>query len=147
MSHPQNLNGPDPEIGTDCLIPHYSISNDPFAQVGLGQYPPQSAPNRAHPDVSDFADGSGHIFSMYLEMATEEDKKMVEDWKADADGILIFVCLSSDIVLLLHAHPMAIDWSILRCRRNVDICIDSGYTTEPTGYFQLLPREHLSDAC
>ena len=28
---------------------------------------------------------------MYLELATEEDKKMVEDWKADADGILIFV--------------------------------------------------------
>ena len=140
MSHPQNLNVPDPEIGTDCLIPHYSISNDSFAQVGLGQYPPQSAPNQAHPAVSDFADGSGHIFSMYLEMATEEDKKMVEDWKADADGILIFVCLSSDIVLLLHAHAMAIDWSILRCCRNVDICIDSGYSTEPTGHFKLLPR-------
>ena len=30
---------------------------------------------------------------MYMEMATEEDKKMVEDWKADADGILIFVRL------------------------------------------------------
>ena len=29
-------------------------------------------------------------------MATEEDKKMVEDWKADADGILIFVCLILD---------------------------------------------------
>ena len=28
---------------------------------------------------------------MYFEMATEEDKRMVEDWKADADGILIFV--------------------------------------------------------
>ena len=28
---------------------------------------------------------------MYLGMATEEDKRMVEDWKADADGILIFV--------------------------------------------------------
>ena len=41
---------------------------------------------------------------------------------------------------------MAIDWSILCCCRNVDICVDSGYPTEPTGYFQLLPREHLSDA-
>ena len=28
---------------------------------------------------------------MYLEMASEEDKKMVDGWKADADGILIFV--------------------------------------------------------
>ncbi len=30
---------------------------------------------------------------MYMEMATEEDKKMAENWKADADGILIFVRL------------------------------------------------------
>ena len=28
---------------------------------------------------------------MYLEMATEEDKKMAENWKDDANGILIFV--------------------------------------------------------
>ena len=28
---------------------------------------------------------------MYMEMATEEDKQMAENWKADADGILIFV--------------------------------------------------------
>ncbi len=30
---------------------------------------------------------------MYLERAEEEDKKLVESWKADADGILIFVRL------------------------------------------------------
>ena len=30
---------------------------------------------------------------MYLEMAVEEDKKMAENWQADADGILIFVRL------------------------------------------------------
>jgi len=28
---------------------------------------------------------------MYLEMAAEEDKKMAENWKGDADGILIYV--------------------------------------------------------
>ncbi|KAH9035999.1 hypothetical protein EDB83DRAFT_1767726 [Lactarius deliciosus] len=50
------------------------------------QYPPQSAQNQA----SNFVDGSGPIFSMYMDMATEEDKKMAENWKADADGILIF---------------------------------------------------------
>jgi hypothetical protein len=37
---------------------------------------------------------------MYLEMATEEDKKMVEDWKADADGILIFVRLYNLLLCL-----------------------------------------------
>ena len=40
---------------------------------------------------SDHVDGSGPIFSLYLEMASEEDKKMAESWKDDADGILIFV--------------------------------------------------------
>ena len=39
---------------------------------------------------------------------------------------------------------MVIDWSILRRCRNVDICIDSGSSTEPPGHFQLLSREYLS---
>ncbi|KAH9057284.1 hypothetical protein EDB87DRAFT_1126221 [Lactarius vividus] len=38
---------------------------------------------------------------MYLEMATEEDKKMIEGWKADADGILIFTGLFSAAVASL----------------------------------------------
>ncbi|KAF8257623.1 hypothetical protein EI94DRAFT_1541594, partial [Lactarius quietus] len=35
------------------------------------------------------------IFSMYLERAKEEDERMIENWKADADGILIFTGLFS----------------------------------------------------
>ena len=73
------------------VSPPFSIALS--AQIGDGQYPPQSAQNLTPKDVSNFVDGSGPIFSMYMEMATEEDKKMVEDWKADADGILIFVRL------------------------------------------------------
>ena len=37
---------------------------------------------------------------MYLEMATEVDKKMAENWKDDADGILIFVCLYLRFLIL-----------------------------------------------
>ncbi len=73
---------------------------------------------------------------MYLEMATEEDKKMVENWKADADGILIFVSLSSNLVL--HTNSIVIDWFILCCCRVVDLSVDSGHSTEPTGNLQLL---------
>ena len=69
---------------------------------------------------------------MYFQMATEEDKKMVESWKADADGILIFVRLSSDLVL--HANSMVIDWSILRCCRNFDLGVNTGYPTESSGH-------------
>jgi hypothetical protein len=75
-------------------------------------------------------------------MATEEDKKMVENWKADADGILIFVRLSFNIVL--HADSSVIDWSILRCCRNLDLSFNSGYSTKPTGHLQFLPRKYLS---
>jgi hypothetical protein len=46
----------------------------------------------------DLVNGSGPLFSLYLGMAEEEDRKMAESWKADADGILVFVspscCLS-----------------------------------------------------
>ncbi|KAF8259824.1 hypothetical protein EI94DRAFT_1531318, partial [Lactarius quietus] len=41
------------------------------------------------------------IFSMYLELAKEEDEKMAENWKADADGILIFTGLFSAAVATL----------------------------------------------
>ena len=73
---------------------------------------------------------------MYFQMATEEDKKMVESWKADADGILIFVRLSSDLSsdLVLHANSMVIDWSLLCCCRNVDLGVYTGYSTESSGH-------------
>ncbi|KAH9011965.1 hypothetical protein EDB83DRAFT_348331 [Lactarius deliciosus] len=75
------------------------------SHIGPGRgdhpYPPQSAPTQEPRGMSNFVDGSGPIFSMYLEMATEEDKKMVEGWKADADGILIFTGLFSAAVASL----------------------------------------------
>ncbi|KAN0128008.1 hypothetical protein V8E53_014185 [Lactarius tabidus] len=63
--------------------------------------PPHSARNQESRATSDFVDGSGQIFSMYLEMATEEDKKMAENWKDNADGILIFTGLFSAAVASL----------------------------------------------
>ncbi|KAH9051060.1 hypothetical protein EDB87DRAFT_1836874 [Lactarius vividus] len=77
--------------------PHEDIN---IMEAGIGprtgdyQYPPQSAENQASQGVSNFVDGSGPIFSMYLEMASEEDKKMAEGWKADADGILYLLVYS-----------------------------------------------------
>jgi hypothetical protein len=98
---PETINVPNAGIGTDNLVLPRPLS---FLspQIGDDQYPPHSAQNQASAasrNVSSFVDGSGPIFSMYLEMATEEDTKIVENWKADADGILIFVRLSSDLML------------------------------------------------
>ena len=91
-----NINAPDAGIGE---IPFsHTVRSLPFslsgpAPIGGNPYPPQSAPAQAPQGVPDFVDGSGPIFSMYLEMAKEEDEKMAENWKADAEGILIFVRL------------------------------------------------------
>ena len=60
------------------------------ADEGDPQDPPSSQ-NQELKGISDHVDGSGPIFSLYLEMAAEEDKKMTDNWKDDADGILIFV--------------------------------------------------------
>ena len=67
------------------------------------QDPRHSVPNQASHGEPDYVDGSGLIFSMYLERAEEEDKKMVENWKADADGILIFVRLHFQTLFLVSA--------------------------------------------
>jgi hypothetical protein len=97
----ETVNESNVGTGTDDLPLHYSLST-PFSPASLAQIGEdlsrpqlaQLAPNPASYSASNFVDGSGQIFSMYLEMATEEDKRMVENWKADADGILIFVRLS-----------------------------------------------------
>ena len=79
---------------------------------------------------------------MYLEMATEDDKKMVEDWQADADGILIFVRLESN--LGAYINSVVIDGSILRCCCDLDLTVNSRHPTEPTGHLKFLPRKYLS---
>ena len=98
QAYHETIDVPSGENGTDKLLPllyprHSNFLTAPSAQIGDDQY--LSRPQNQV--LSDFVDGSGPIFSMYLEMATEDDKKMVEDWKADADGILIFVRLSSNL--------------------------------------------------
>ena len=70
---------------------------------------------------------------MYLEMAVEEDKKMAESWKADAEGILVFVRIQM-FLSILHTDSSLVDRFILCRRRIVDLSIDSGPSTEPTGY-------------
>ena len=60
--------------------------------TGDPRYPPQPAQHEGeHEGESNFVDGSDHFFTMYTEMAGEEDNKMAERWQADAEGILVFV--------------------------------------------------------
>jgi len=47
--------------------------------------------------------GSEALFSMYLDRVIEEDRKMVESWKGDAEGMLTFTGLFSAAVAALLA--------------------------------------------
>ena len=57
-------------------------------------YPPEPGRNQASQRAS-FVDGSGPLFSMYVDMTAEQDRDMAKSWKGDADGILVFV--STDV--------------------------------------------------
>ncbi|KAF8258903.1 hypothetical protein EI94DRAFT_1070312 [Lactarius quietus] len=94
-----------PVLSPMSQTPPAYVNTDADRGPGAGdhKYPAaQSAQTTQAPQgISNFVDGSGPIFSMYLDMAAEEDKKMAESWKADADGILIFTGLFSAAVASL----------------------------------------------
>ena len=137
---------PEAGIGT---APHitlfFTFSLITPATKGSHQHPPHSAQAQARQGVSNFADGSGLIFAMYSDMATEEDKKMAESWKADADGILIFVRLHH--LLVLQTDSMVVDRVVLCCCCIIDLSVNSGHSTKLAGYLQLLSCKHLSSYC
>jgi hypothetical protein len=51
----------------------------------------RSSPNQPLQGEPNFGDSSWPLFSMYSKAADVEDKKKVDQWQKDADGILIFV--------------------------------------------------------
>ena len=99
MSHilHEAINIPDSGIGTAAFPHHFILAiltyYLPLKAAAICIRPSQCWLKHLKTYLP-FVDGSGPIFSMYMEMATEEDKKMAENWKADADGVLIFVRLS-----------------------------------------------------
>jgi len=108
-------------------------------------YPPQSGQNRPPQGESGFADSSGPLFAMYLGLSEEEDKKMTENWKGDADGILFFVSLHSTCSVSTHVYPEHEDWFILRRRRSIRCGIRPGPQAKFPGYLGVLPGQHLSN--
>jgi hypothetical protein len=62
---------------------------------------PLPAPSGESQAESNYTDGSGALFSMYLNRAEEEDNKAAERWKGDADGILVFVrCVAAEPAII-----------------------------------------------
>ena len=127
---------------------HMTLSSpfSPPAQTDNPQYPPLLT--QIQPPQKLSVDGSWPIFSQYLEMAKEEDERMTDNWKADADGIIIFVRHYNILYPALHLRQLIdssfTDRSILSCCRILDLSVYSGPSTGPTGRLQFLPRQYLS---
>ncbi|KAH9987833.1 hypothetical protein BJV77DRAFT_1024490 [Russula vinacea] len=89
-------------MGSLDAIPHIegiSLSDEGhFYDI---ENPPLPASGGESQAESNYTDGSGALFSMYLNRAEEEDKKAAERWKGDADGILVFVRLTRDLLLVV----------------------------------------------
>ncbi|KAH9036017.1 hypothetical protein EDB83DRAFT_2415300, partial [Lactarius deliciosus] len=75
------------------------MSNE-AAITGASQYLPLLTQelNSSSRAMSDFADGSDALFSMYNEMAAERDRKLAENWREDANGIMLLSGLLSATV-------------------------------------------------
>ena len=71
----------------------------------VDRYPPQPTPNQPPQPFqgrSDYSDSSWPLYSMYSNIAEDEDDKMAERCQKDKDGTLIFV--SSHISAQMTPH-------------------------------------------
>jgi hypothetical protein len=75
---------------------------------------------------SNFVDGSDHFFTMYMEMAREDDKKMAERLQTDADRILVFVRTDYSSLQVVPASSLSTDRSILCYRCDITCDINPG---------------------
>ena len=68
---------------------------------------------------------------------------MVESWKGDAKGMLVFVGLH--IISQFSAYNIEIvDWSILRCGCGIARIVRPEYSAGIAGHLSLLSRKYLS---
>ncbi|KAI0260846.1 hypothetical protein BC834DRAFT_502929 [Gloeopeniophorella convolvens] len=101
----------------------------------------QNVPGGDQPETR-FSDGSGAIFSFYLEKAEKDDDEMAERWKGGADSILVFVCPHRPQMSIWLKFPS--DRSFLcNCRRFLGN-ISPEPEPELSRHIRLLPRPPLS---
>jgi hypothetical protein len=80
---------------------------------------------------------------MYLDRVIKDDRRMVESWKGDADGMLTFVGVQ--ITSHTSAYNLEIvDWSLLCCGRRITLIIRPNYSAQPAGHLIILSRTYLS---
>jgi len=104
---------------------------------------PDLEPGQAAQEDFKHSDSSEALFSMYLDRVIKEDRRMVEGWKGDAEGMLTFVGLQTTSHTSAY-NLQIVGWSLL-CRGRSIACSDyPGYSAELAGHLSLLSRTYLS---
>ncbi|KAI0297591.1 hypothetical protein B0F90DRAFT_1938659 [Multifurca ochricompacta] len=119
--------------------PLYRVIDVPNELEGFGTYDHRYPPRPGQfKEESNFADSSGPIFNMYLELAEKEDERMADSWKADADGILVFTGLFSAAVAALISisiqdlRPNSQDTSAFYLQNIYQLLADRNTSVPPT---------------
>ena len=96
------------------------------ASIRIGD-PLQSAQHSASQKWPDFADPDdpGGLWNMYLRVADIEDESVIGRWKADTDGILIFVSAHNYTHFPNGSDSKKKVGFILRCPRDVGGSVNS----------------------
>ena len=77
---------------------------------------------------------------MYLDRVIEEDNKMMESWKGDVDGILVFVGFQTTTSGTCAFNVEILDWSLLCSDRNFVSSVDLGYSADPAKHVSFCSR-------
>ena len=88
-------------------------------------------------------DSSAPLFSMYNKREKEHDEKMTENWKGDAEGILVFVRENSFLSAAGYKYRV-LDWFVLSSRCTTPRKLASEPSVKSSKCFSLLSWSHIS---
>jgi len=106
----------------------------------------QSGANPPSPGQSGIRDGYVPLYSMYSEIGEEEDNRLFERWRKDADVTLIFVSPHVDIYSAASMNGTPDRFIFCRCCRAA-YGDGSGLEAKLSRYFGVLSPEYVSDSC
>src|SRR6267154_1816950 len=83
------------------------------------------------------------LFSMYLNRVVDNDRGMVESWRADVGAMLTFVGLQTTPHTSAYNLEI-VGWSLLCRGRSIACSVYPGSSAELAGHLSLLSRTYLS---
>jgi hypothetical protein len=134
-----------PELDQKVVYEWALASNSDLDVSDLDSVPSQTADPPSQATVT-FIDGSGPLFSMYNETAAEDDRKVAENWRSDADSAVIAVCRHVPYPLSYSfAQSLAnVEWSIFSNACGSAREVIPGLDAQSTGCLGLLSFSNLS---